>query len=163
MNRWKDETSHHLWTGQMSEVTEPIDSSPAVIKGVNQFMRDHSIHMSLLVNVVLTQNNLDDRDTCEKTHLMFVYGLMLRLIHLRCGSIKASTDGPITILTGEMSVFINCTEKKSHLIIFKHIVHNFMSWHLLLPAGTSHGSQQEFSIWIWLTDRDKEEGLYHAK
>lgn len=34
--------------------------------------------------------------------------------HLRGGSIKPAADRPVTVLAGEMSVFINCTERKSN-------------------------------------------------
>lgn len=42
----------------MSVVVEPVHMGPAVVKGMNQLMRDHSGHVWLLVDVVLTQNYL---------------------------------------------------------------------------------------------------------
>lgn len=42
----------------MSVVVEPVHMRPAVVKGVNQLMSDHSGHVGLLVDVVLTQDNL---------------------------------------------------------------------------------------------------------
>lgn len=42
----------------MSEVVEPVHMGPAVIEGVNELMCDHSGHMGLLVDVILTQNDL---------------------------------------------------------------------------------------------------------
>lgn len=71
----------NLRTSQVSEVAEPVHMGPAVVKGVDELMRDHSVHMGLLVDVVLTQNDL------------------------RRSSIKATADCAVTIFTGEMSVF----------------------------------------------------------
>lgn len=42
----------------MSVVVEPVDVGPTVVKGVNELMCDDSVHVRLLVNVVLTQDNL---------------------------------------------------------------------------------------------------------
>lgn len=42
----------------MSVVVEPVHVCPTVVKGVNQLMSDHSGHVGLVVNVVLTQDNL---------------------------------------------------------------------------------------------------------
>lgn len=47
-----------LRTSQMSEVVEPVHVGPAVVKGMNELMCDHSCHMGLLVDVVLTQDDL---------------------------------------------------------------------------------------------------------
>lgn len=65
----------------MSEVVEPVHVCPAVIEGMNELMCDHPGHMGLLVDVVLTQNDLGG--SC----------------------IKATADHPVTVLTGKMSVF----------------------------------------------------------
>lgn len=45
----------------MSEVVEPVHVGPAVVERVDELMGDHSVHVSLLVDVVLTQNNLEER------------------------------------------------------------------------------------------------------
>lgn len=42
----------------MSEVVEPVHVGPAVVKGVNELVRDHAVHVGLLVDVVLTQDDL---------------------------------------------------------------------------------------------------------
>lgn len=42
----------------MSEVVEPVHMGPTVVKGMNELMCDDSVHMGLLANVVLTQDNL---------------------------------------------------------------------------------------------------------
>lgn len=42
----------------MSDVSEPVDMSATVIKGMNELMGDHSVHMGLITDVVLAQNNL---------------------------------------------------------------------------------------------------------
>lgn len=42
----------------MSEVIEPVHMGPAVVKGMYELMRDYSVHVRLLVDVVLTQNDL---------------------------------------------------------------------------------------------------------
>lgn len=65
----------NLRTSQVSEVVEPVHVSPTVVKGMNELMCDHSVHVGLLVDVVLTQNNL--RRSC----------------------IKATADRPITVFT----------------------------------------------------------------
>lgn len=54
----------HLWTGQVSEVAEPVDSGPAVIEGVDEFVGHHTVHVSLLMDVVLAQDDLQR----EKPH-----------------------------------------------------------------------------------------------
>lgn len=48
----------YLWAGQMFDIFKPVNMSTAVIKSMYQFMRNHSVHMGLVANVVLTQNNL---------------------------------------------------------------------------------------------------------
>ena len=42
----------------MSDIGEPVDVSAAVIKGVNELMGDHSVHMGLITDVSLAQTNL---------------------------------------------------------------------------------------------------------
>ena len=42
----------------MSDIGEPVDVSAAVIEGVNELMGDHSVHMGLITDVILAQNNL---------------------------------------------------------------------------------------------------------
>ena len=42
----------------MSEVGEPVDMSATVIERVNELVGDHSVHMGLITDVVLAQNNL---------------------------------------------------------------------------------------------------------
>lgn len=32
---------------------------PAVVKGMDELMCNHSVHVGLLVNIILTQNNLE--------------------------------------------------------------------------------------------------------
>lgn len=49
----------------MSVVAEPVHMGPTVVEGMNELMCDHSGHMGLLVDVVLTQNDLQ---THEKSH-----------------------------------------------------------------------------------------------
>lgn len=45
----------------MFDIFKPVNMSTAVIKSMYQFMRNHSVHMGLVANVVLTQNNLQKR------------------------------------------------------------------------------------------------------
>lgn len=71
----------NLRTSQMSVVIKPVYMGPTVVEGMNELMCDHPVHMGLLVDVVLTQNNL------------------------RRSRVKATADRPITVFTGEMSVF----------------------------------------------------------
>lgn len=49
----------HLWAGQVLEVVKPIHMRPAVVKGMDELMCNHSVHVGLLVNIILTQNNLE--------------------------------------------------------------------------------------------------------
>lgn len=46
----------------MSEVIEPVHMGPAVVKGMYELMRDYSVHVGLLVDVVLTQNDLGKKN-----------------------------------------------------------------------------------------------------
>lgn len=50
----------------MSEVIEPVHMGPAVVKGMYELMRDYSVHVGLLVDVVLTQNDLGEKKTQHK-------------------------------------------------------------------------------------------------
>lgn len=45
----------------MSEVIEPVHMGPAVVKGMYELMRYYSVHVGLLVDVVLTQNDLGEK------------------------------------------------------------------------------------------------------
>lgn len=49
----------HFWTSKVSVVVEPVYVGPTVVKGVNELMCDDAVHVRLLVNVVLTQDNLE--------------------------------------------------------------------------------------------------------
>lgn len=53
----------HLRTGQVLEVVEPVHVGAAVVKGVNELVSDHAVHVGLLVDVVLAQNNLHNKQT----------------------------------------------------------------------------------------------------
>lgn len=74
-------SSPDLGTRQMSVVVEPVDVSSAVVEGVDELVRDDSVHVALLADVVLTQNDL--RRSC----------------------VEAAADRPVAFFTGEMSVF----------------------------------------------------------
>lgn len=63
---WKEDFTTHLWTGQMSEVIEPVHMGPAVVNGMYELMRDYSVHVGLLVDVVLTQNDLGEKKNQHK-------------------------------------------------------------------------------------------------
>lgn len=76
-------SSPNLRTSQMSVVVEPVDVSSAVVEGVDELVCHDSVHVALLADVVLTQNDL--RRSC----------------------IEAAADRPVTFFTGEMSVFIH--------------------------------------------------------
>lgn len=43
----------------MSVVVEPVYMGPTVVKGMNELVSDDSVHVGLLVNVVLAQNDLE--------------------------------------------------------------------------------------------------------
>lgn len=42
----------------MSIVVKPVHVGPTVVKGMDELMCDHSSHVGLLADVVLTQNDL---------------------------------------------------------------------------------------------------------
>lgn len=51
-------TGSHLGTSQMFEVVEPVHVGPTVVEGMNELMCDHPGHVGLLLDVVLTQDDL---------------------------------------------------------------------------------------------------------
>lgn len=69
----------------MSDIGEPVDMSATMIICVNELMGDHSVHMGLITDIILAQNNL------------------------RHGSIKTSTDISITVFTRKVSFSVNST------------------------------------------------------
>lgn len=42
----------------MSDIGEPIDVSTTMIERVNELVGDHSVHVGLITDIILTQNNL---------------------------------------------------------------------------------------------------------
>lgn len=58
----------------MSEVGEPVDSSPAVVEGVDELVRDDAVHVSLLVDVVLAQDDLQRHTRSVQTHISMCLG-----------------------------------------------------------------------------------------
>lgn len=143
----------HLWTSQMSEVIEPVHSSSAVIESVNQFMCDHSIHVSLLMNVVLTQNNLQHKHTTMTD----------KHWHVTCGLVRVF-NSPETWQHQILHWPSHHNPRRRNVCLYK--VH----WEeitytrdvtltraqmcscvvmVILPAGVFHGPQQKFSVWTW--------------
>lgn len=55
-----------------------------------------------------------------------VFGLVkpLSSTHLRGGGVEPTADGPVAVLTREMSVFMNCTEKTSN----RHVMPDTDAW-----------------------------------
>ena len=43
----------------MSDIGEPIDVSTTMIERVNELVGDHSVHMGLITDIILAQNNLN--------------------------------------------------------------------------------------------------------
>lgn len=41
----------------MSDIGEPIDVSTTMIERVNELVGDHSVHMGLIMDIILAQNN----------------------------------------------------------------------------------------------------------
>lgn len=94
----------------MSEVAEPVYVSATVVEGMDEFVCDDSVHVGLLVDVVLTQNNLEtDRismlNSFEDTRDCFTLHTAAVSPYLRRGCIKSTADCPVTIFTGEVAVF----------------------------------------------------------
>lgn len=52
----------HLRTSKMPEIVEPVHVGPTVVEGVNELVCDDPVHVGLLVNVVLTQDDLQDEN-----------------------------------------------------------------------------------------------------
>lgn len=52
----------------MSEAVEPVHMGPAVIKRMDELVGDNPVHMGLLVDVVLAQNDLNEgkQESTEK-------------------------------------------------------------------------------------------------
>lgn len=94
----------HLWTSKMSEVVEPVHVGPTVVKGVNELMRDHSVHVGLLVDVVLTQDDLQARGKVKHPGYCKAFKATRLGSYLRGSSIKAAAHRPVAVFTGEMSV-----------------------------------------------------------
>lgn len=42
----------------MSDIGEPVDMSTTMIKCMNELVGDHSVHMGLITDIILAQNNL---------------------------------------------------------------------------------------------------------
>lgn len=55
----------YLWACQVSDVGEPVDMSTTMVKCMNELMSDHSVHMGLITNIILAQNNLGGTKTRE--------------------------------------------------------------------------------------------------
>lgn len=55
----------HLRAGQMSDIGEPVNMSATMIKGMNELVGDHSVHMGLILNIILAQNNLEGTNIRE--------------------------------------------------------------------------------------------------
>lgn len=52
----------------MSDVGEPLDVSPAMVKRVNELVGDDPAHVRLIPDIILTQNNLGNtkvREVCS--------------------------------------------------------------------------------------------------
>lgn len=103
----------------MSVVVEPVHMGPAVVEGVDQLMGHHPVHVGLLVDVVLAQNNLrggEEAMTRWKGETMRYAASSAS--YLRGGCIEAAADRPVAVLTGEMSVFKHfAVHKKTSLIL----------------------------------------------
>lgn len=99
----------------MSEVGEPVDPSPAVVEGVDELVRDHAVHVRLLVDVVLAQDDLQRHIRSRQTRSR-AFGSVkpLSRTHLRRGGVEPAADGAVAVLAREVSVFMHCTEKTSN-------------------------------------------------
>lgn len=42
----------------MSDIGEPVNMSTTMIKRMNELVGDHSVHMGLITDIILAQNNL---------------------------------------------------------------------------------------------------------
>lgn len=59
----------------MSDIGEPVDMSTTMIKRMNELVGDHSVHVGLITDIILAQNNLGgtkirEVQLCLKTHFM---------------------------------------------------------------------------------------------
>lgn len=126
----------HLRTSQMSKVVEPVHVGPAVVEGVDELVCDHSVHMSLLVDVVLTQNNLEAhtqkplKRQIASSQSWTACSIFL-LSYLRGGCVEPSADRPVTVFTGEMPVF-------EHLAVFgRHVFAVYLEYGCMCAAELS--------------------------
>lgn len=69
----------------MSDISEPVDMSTTVIERMNELVGDHSVHMGLITDVVLAQNNLGGTKIRKVplflTSTLFCKSHLLYLIH----------------------------------------------------------------------------------
>lgn len=100
----------------MSEVIEPVHMGPAVVKGMYELMRDYSVHVGLLVDVVLTQNDLGEKTPTQiRSVLIGPHGLQHLcscVSYLRRGRVKSAADRPVTVLTGKVPIFKHFTASR---------------------------------------------------
>lgn len=76
----------------MSDVGEPLDMSPAMIKRMNELMGDDPAHVRLIPDIILTQNNLGNTKIRE-VHSFLKPAPFLDLISLVHGHpLEASTQ-----------------------------------------------------------------------
>ena len=59
----------------MPQVVEPVHVGPAVVEGMDELVCDHPVHVGLLLDVVLTQNDLQ-----TKKHLIILEQQTLNMI-----------------------------------------------------------------------------------
>lgn len=100
----------------MSEVIEPVHMGPAVVKGMYELMRDYSVHVGLLVDVVLTQNDLGGKKTTQIWSVLIgphsLQHLCSCISYLRRGRVKSAADRPVTVLTGKVPIFKHFTASR---------------------------------------------------
>lgn len=82
---------------------------PTVVKGMNELMRDDSVHVGLLVNVVLTQDDLEAQANVDyrkgfRSHKKLLISCQELVSYLRRSGIEAAAHCPVTVFTDEMSV-----------------------------------------------------------
>lgn len=107
----------HLGTSEVSEVIKPVHVGPAVVKGVDEFVCDHSVHVRLLLDVILAQNDLKTT-TDIVTSAANKSSSPPQHPYLRRSCIEAPADRPITVLTGQMSLpqhFAVCDRRRVNI------------------------------------------------
>lgn len=168
----------HLWTSKMPEVVEPVHVGPTVVKGVNELMRDHSVHVGLLVDVVLTQDDLrargnvkhpgclkcltpqDSVPTCEEAASKPPLTVPSQFSQVKCRSFntllhREGKDFSITQHETKYSHSTSVTRRNRNSVaalpVYNEMICRLNDIKPYVPSWIFHGIEKELSIRTWET------------